>query len=58
VVEVRRDAKNQFAAPLQQLHQVWDEVSWRFARLRDKPACADSEHAVAGGGGPSMQVCT
>jgi phosphoribosylformylglycinamidine synthase len=37
-----------FAAPLQALHQAWDEVSWRIAQLRDNPACADSEHALAG----------
>ncbi|MBT9596807.1 MAG: phosphoribosylformylglycinamidine synthase [Vitreoscilla sp.] len=50
VVEVWRDAKPQFSAPLAQLHQVWDEVSWRISRQRDNPACADSEHAAAGGG--------
>lgn len=48
VVEVYRDAKAVFSAPLQQLHQAWDEVSWRIARLRDNPACADAEHAAAG----------
>ena len=37
-----------FSAPLAQLHQTWDEVSWRIARLRDNPACADAEHAAAG----------
>jgi phosphoribosylformylglycinamidine synthase len=37
-----------FSSPLQQLHQQWDEVSWRIARLRDNPACADAEHAAAG----------
>jgi phosphoribosylformylglycinamidine synthase len=47
-VEVWRDTKCQFSAPLQALHQQWDEVSWRIARLRDNPACADSEHALAG----------
>ena len=47
-VEVWRDAKSQFSAPLQALQQQWDEVSWRIARLRDNPACADSEHAGAG----------
>ncbi len=56
VVEVWRDAKSQFAAPLQALHQVWDEVSWRIARLRDNPACADSEHAVAGGDDAGLHV--
>lgn len=48
VVEVWRDAKAQFSAPLEQLHKTWDEVSWRIAQQRDNPACADSEHAVAG----------
>ena len=48
VMEVWRDAKLQYSAPLQALHQQWDEVSWRIARLRDNPACADAEHAAAG----------
>jgi len=43
-VKVWRDAKPVFSATLQALHQAWDEVSWRIARLRDNPACADSEH--------------
>jgi phosphoribosylformylglycinamidine synthase len=47
-VEVWRDTKSQFSAPLQTLQQQWDEVSWRIAKLRDNPACADSEHAAAG----------
>lgn len=48
LVEVWRDAKPQFSAPLKDLQQAWDEVSWRIARLRDNPAGADSEHAAAG----------
>ena len=48
VVEVWRDAKSVFAKPLAELQQAWDETSWRIARLRDNPACADSEHALAG----------
>ena len=48
VIEVWRDAKAQFSAPLRDLQQAWDEVSWRIARLRDHPACADSEHAAVG----------
>jgi phosphoribosylformylglycinamidine synthase len=48
VVEVWRDAKAIFGAPLRALHQAWDEVSWRIARQRDNPACADAEHAAAG----------
>ena len=47
-MQVWRDAKDIFKAPLQQLHQTWDEVSWRIARLRDNPACADSEHTQIG----------
>jgi phosphoribosylformylglycinamidine synthase len=47
-IEVWRDAKSVFAAPLVQLHRAWDEVSWRIARLRDNPQCADAEHEAAG----------
>ena len=57
VMEVWRDAKAVYAAPLAELHQVWDEVSWRIARLRDNPACADAEHAAAGRvDDPGLQV--
>ncbi len=48
VVEVWRDAKSVFSAPLRELHQTWDEVSWRIAKLRDNPACADAEHEAVG----------
>ncbi len=48
VIEVWRDAKAVFSAPLVDLHQAWDAVSWRIAALRDNPACADAEHAAAG----------
>jgi phosphoribosylformylglycinamidine synthase len=51
VVEVWRDAKAVFSAPLRDLQQSWDEVSWRIARLRDHPECADAEHAAAGADG-------
>ncbi|MDH4389855.1 MAG: phosphoribosylformylglycinamidine synthase [Aquabacterium sp.] len=47
-VEVWRDAKLQFSAPLRDLQQAWDTVSWQIARLRDNPACADAEHAGVG----------
>jgi phosphoribosylformylglycinamidine synthase len=47
-VQVWRDAKAIFSAPLAQLHKTWDDVSWRIAQLRDNPACADSEHAAIG----------
>jgi phosphoribosylformylglycinamidine synthase len=47
-IEVWRDAKSVFSASLHDLHQVWDSVSWKIARERDNPACADAEHASAG----------
>jgi phosphoribosylformylglycinamidine synthase len=57
VMEVWRDAKCQYTAPLQTLQQQWDEVSWRIARQRDNPACADAEHAAAGNpADPGLQV--
>jgi phosphoribosylformylglycinamidine synthase len=48
VVEVWRDAKCVFSAPLRDLHQSWDDTSWRIAKLRDNPACADTEHEAVG----------
>ena len=48
VMEVWRDAKNVFGAPLRDLQQTWDEVSWRIAKLRDNPADADAEHDAVG----------
>ena len=47
-VQVWRDTKAVFSAKLQDLHQVWDSVSWKICRLRDNPAGADAEHAAAG----------
>ena len=47
-VRVWRDTKAVFKAPLQDLHQVWDAVSWKICQQRDNPACADAEHAVTG----------
>jgi phosphoribosylformylglycinamidine synthase len=48
IVEVWRDAKPIFNAPLRDLHQAWDDVSWRISKQRDNPACADTEHESAG----------
>jgi len=57
VVEVWRDAKAVFTKPLHELQQAWDDTSWRIAKLRDNPACADSEHALAGQpGDPGLHV--
>ena len=51
VLEIWRDAKSVFSAPLHDLAQVWDSVSWKICRLRDNPACADAEHAAFGAQG-------
>ncbi len=56
-MEVWRDAKCQYGAPLQELQRQWDEVSWRIARQRDNPATADAEHEAAGApGDPGLHV--
>jgi phosphoribosylformylglycinamidine synthase len=47
-VQIWRDTKAVFKAPLQDLQQVWDAVSWKICQQRDNPACADSEHASSG----------
>ncbi|MFN4003667.1 MAG: phosphoribosylformylglycinamidine synthase [Hylemonella sp.] len=47
-LQVWRDAKMVFSAPLRDLQQVWDSVSWKICRERDNTACADEEHAAAG----------
>ncbi len=56
-IEVWRDTKKVFTAPLRELQQVWDETSWRIARLRDHPDCADAEHDAAGrDGDPGLHL--
>ena len=47
-LSVWRDAQEVFSAQLDDLHQVWDSVSWKICRERDNPECADAEHAAAG----------
>ena len=47
-IQVWRDAKAVFSAPLHDLHQVWDSVSWKICQLRDNPVGADAEHAGVG----------
>ena len=48
-IQIWRDAKIAFKAPLADLHQVWDSVSWKICQQRDNPDCADAEHALLGG---------
>ncbi len=56
-LSIWRDAKKVFSAKLQDLHQVWDSVSWRIAQGRDNPVCADAEHAAAGDmSDPGLQI--
>ena len=43
-IEIYRDAKKIYEAPRTELQRAWAEVSWRIARLRDNPACADAEY--------------
>ena len=47
-VHIWRDTKAVFKAGLQDLHQVWDSVSWRICQQRDNPVGADAEHAAVG----------
>jgi phosphoribosylformylglycinamidine synthase len=47
-LQVWRDAKCIFSAPLFDLHQVWDSVSWKICQERDNTLCADAEHASTG----------
>ncbi|MHB1199153.1 MAG: phosphoribosylformylglycinamidine synthase [Polaromonas sp.] len=47
-IQIWRDTQAVFKATLQDLHQVWDSVSWRICQQRDNPACANAEHVAAG----------
>ena len=56
-LSIWRDTKEVFTAKLEDLHQVWDSVSWKICQQRDNPACADAEHAAAGqASDPGMHV--
>ncbi|MDB5839004.1 MAG: phosphoribosylformylglycinamidine synthase [Herminiimonas sp.] len=44
VIEFTRDAKVIYRQPRAELQRIWSETSWRIARLRDNPACADAEY--------------
>ena len=44
LVEFTRDAKVIYSEARSALHRLWSETSWRIARLRDNPACADAEY--------------
>jgi len=56
-IEVWRDAKKIFSVPRHILHKLWQSTSWQIARLRDNPACADSEyHLLDQVDDPGMQT--
>jgi phosphoribosylformylglycinamidine synthase len=44
VIEFTRDAKTIYSERRSALHRLWSETSWRIARLRDNPDCADAEY--------------
>jgi phosphoribosylformylglycinamidine synthase len=44
VIEFTRDAKLVYSQQRSALHRLWSETSWRIARLRDNPVCADAEY--------------
>jgi phosphoribosylformylglycinamidine synthase len=44
VIEFTRDAKMVYSEQRSVLHRLWSDTSWRIARLRDNPACADAEY--------------
>jgi phosphoribosylformylglycinamidine synthase len=43
-IEFTRDAKIIYNEQRSSLHRLWSETSWRIARLRDNPDCADQEY--------------
>ncbi|MGH6610503.1 MAG: phosphoribosylformylglycinamidine synthase [Burkholderiaceae bacterium] len=47
IVEFWCDAKPVLSKPRGELQKVWSETSWRIARMRDNPDCADQEYARA-----------
>ncbi|MCA3158611.1 MAG: phosphoribosylformylglycinamidine synthase [Burkholderiales bacterium] len=44
VVEIYRDTKVVLSATCVELQTAWSDTSWRIARLRDNPDCADAEY--------------
>jgi len=47
-LSIWRDTKEIFTANVEDLHQVWDSVSWKICQQRDNAVCADMEHAGVG----------
>ena len=56
-VRIWRNARAVFAAPRSELQRVWSETSYRIARLRDDPGCAQEEFdALLDSGNPGLSV--
>ncbi|MGV8848850.1 MAG: phosphoribosylformylglycinamidine synthase [Propionibacteriaceae bacterium] len=55
-VTVTMGGEEVLAEDVRDLAQVWDEVSWRIAALRDNPECADEEHEAFGAHAPGLVV--
>jgi phosphoribosylformylglycinamidine synthase len=47
-LSIWRDTKEIFTAKVEDLHQVWDSVSWKICQQRDNASCADMEHEGVG----------
>ena len=47
-LSIWRDTHEIFSAKVEDLHQVWDSVSWKICQQRDNPSCAESEYAGVG----------
>ncbi len=43
-IEFTQNGKIVYSRQRSTLHRMWSETSWRIARLRDNPACADMEY--------------
>ncbi|WP_051378440.1 phosphoribosylformylglycinamidine synthase [Derxia gummosa] len=46
LIEFYRDTKQVMGGSRAEFQQAWSEASWQIARLRDNPACADSEFGL------------
>lgn len=55
-VEIYRDARRIYHASRTSLYQSWSMVSWRMARQRDNPTCADAEYQTLSQLNPGLHV--
>ena len=43
-IQISHNGKKLYDEACSKLQRIWSEVSWRISRLRENPACADSEY--------------